>query len=519
MLKTINRDSRIGLALIGLTLFMPVSHADTFDLDTLAGKAEKLAKEPYQPPQQVPQFLRDLSFSQHREMRFKPDMSLWHESGSDFQAMMLLPGSYYSNAVDLYQIDREGVHPIGFDKNDFTYTDDALAKRIPADLGYAGFKLTYPLNASDTQNQFLVFAGATYFRGVGRDQHFGLSARGIAIDTGLTSGEEVPLFRSFWMERPNPDAKSMVVYGLLDGASLTGAYRFRIHPGDTTEIEVTARLFFRKNVQMAGMAPLTSMFYYGENTIRPVGEWRPQVHDSDGLLVHDGASGEWLWRPLINPSKLRMSYLQTDNVRGFGLLQRDTDFASYEDSEARYDNRPSAWVETEGDWGKGSVVLVEIPTNAEINDNIVAFWKSDKPVKAGDTMTLKYKLGFGPASMPEESAGRAMQTFVGDGNRIGGGSVDGAYRVIVDFNGGKLKDLKPDASVVSKVTGDENTEVLEHFVEYLPTTGSWRLSMLVRPAKGQMMSLRAFLSMGDKPLTETWTYKLPADTDIRAASK
>jgi glucans biosynthesis protein len=213
-----------------------------------------------------------------------------------------------------------------------------------------------------------------------------------------------------------------------------------------------------------------------------------------------------------------MSYLQTENVRGFGLLQRDSEFSEFEDSEARYDNRPSAWVEPEGDWGKGDVVLVEIPTRAEINDNIVAFWTPDDPAKAGQTRTLKYKLGFGPKTMPDQPSGRAVQTMLGDGNRIGGGNVDGGYRIIVDFKGGKLDPLKAGASVVSKVTGGENVEVLEHFVEYITPSDAWRLSMLVRPAPGEVMDLRAFLGMEGEALTETWTYQLPADADIRAGS-
>lgn len=503
-----------ALVLIGFT-----SSALGFGLSDVVEKARERSQQPYKAPAQVPQFMRDLDYNQFQEIRFKPEKSLWQDNGSRFQIMMMPPGLFYGHPVVLNEIDAEGVSRISFEKKQFSYPNQEFAKRVPADLGYAGFKVTYPLHEPDIQSQFLVFAGASYFRGVGRENSFGISARGIAVDTGLASGEEFPSFVEFWLERPSAESDSMVVYGLLDGPSVVGAYRFSIHPGDETKVEVKARLFPRKDIKLLGVAPLTSMFYYGENTSRPVGEWRPQVHDSDGLLVHDGVSGEWLWRPLINPRTLRMSYLQTENVRGFGLLQRDAAFSQFEDISARYEKRPSAWVEPKGDWGKGQVVLVEIPTKSETNDNIVAFWRPEADVSQGQELEFEYTLGFGGSNIPGQPAGRAVQTFIGDGNRVGGGNAEGAYRIITDFAGGPLDELDAQASVVSKVTGGEKIEVIEHFVERLEPNGRWRLSMLVRPPTTETLALRAFLSLDDKPLTETWTYELPADADIRKGGK
>lgn len=509
----------VRTGIVMMALLGPVTSASGFGFDTVINKAKRTAEQTYQAPETVPPFLQDLSYQQYREIRFKRGQSLWRGAGSRFQAMMMMPGTYYRHAVTLHQVTADGVQPVPFNRNHFNYPNQALAKRIPADLGYTGFKLTYPLDDADSRNEFLVFAGASYFRGVGAGQHFGLSARGIAIDTGLPSGEEVPVFTEYWLERPAADADSMRVYALLNGPSVTGAYRFQIRPGDTTSIEVTARLFFRDDVELPGFAPLTSMFYYGENTMRPRGEWRPQVHDSDGLLIHDGKTGEWLWRPLLNPRSLRMSYLQTHNVRGFGLMQRDTDFSRFEDPEARYDKRPSAWVETQGDWGKGDVVLVEIPTESETNDNIVAFWKPDTGVRTDSAMTLEYTLHFGDAMVPDQPSGRAVQSFFGDGNRTGGGDAEGAYRVIVDFADGPLESLGPDASVVSKVSGGDHVDILEQYVEYVAADEEWRLSMLVRPEAEEALSLRAFLSLNGDPLTETWTYELPPGADLRSGEE
>lgn len=486
--------------------------------DDIASKAREKAETEYQPPPGVPGFLTDLSYRAYQSIRFNPEASLWRDGGSRFQVMMVAPGSYYTHTVKLNEVDASGVEPIPFNKSAFSFPDPELAKRIPADLGYSGFKLTYPMGDGKDQNQFLVFAGASYFRGVGAENYFGLSARGIAIDTGLPSGEEMPSFVEFWIERPGAESDRIRVYGLLDGPSVAGAYRFDIQPGPTTRVDVTAELFLRNQVEQPGLAPLTSMFYYGENTVRPTGEWRPQVHDSDGLLIHDQGAGEWLWRPLINPSRLRLSYLQVNRLGGFGLMQRDTAFHEFEDAEARYDRRPSAWVMPRQGWSDGEVVLVEIPTNSESNDNIVAFWKPKEPAQKGGHRKLTYSLRFGGNEIADQDTGRAVKTFVGDGNRLGGGNVENAYRIIVDFAGGPLDNLKPDAAVVSKVSegsgNDDAVEIIEHFVEYVEADGNWRLSMLIRPVGKGSRVLRGQLMLDNEALTETWTYSLAPDSEL-----
>lgn len=489
-----------------------------FGFDDVVARAETLAQEEYRAPDPVPEFLQNLGYEQYQSIRFRPGASLWRGGNSRFQVMMMPTGGFYRHPVSLHVVDREGVHPLEFDKTLFDYPSPELAKRVPADLGYAGFKLTYPLATPGVQNQFLVFGGASYFRGVAAGQRFGLSGRGIAIDTGLASGEEFPVFREFWLERPKGGSNVMVVYGLLDGPSLTGAYRFEVHPGEALRLDVSARLFFRNQVEQLGLAPLTSMFYYGENTVRPRGQWRPQVHDSDGLLIHDQQSGEWLWRPLLNPAELQLGFHQVGNLGGFGLIQRDRSFSRFEDSEARYDLRPSAWVEPGEDWGNGEVVLVEIPTDSEANDNIVAFWKPRQEVAAGDSRYLTYTLTFGAPSISGHPLGQAVRTFVGAGDQPGGGETEGAYRFIVDFQGGAMDRLDRNAAVVSEVSAGGG-QIIEHFAEYIDARHGWRLSVLARPEEGRPLALRGALSADGQPVSETWTYQLGPATGLRKPPK
>ena len=509
------RGTVLTSAAFCLCLPLGLQAAD-FSFEQVITKARERAESSYQPPKEVPRFLQELSFDDYQGIRFKPENSLWHESDSAFQVMPVPSGLFYRNPVQVHVINEQGVEPLTFAKNQFTYPNTEVERLVPADLGYAGFKLTFPLKGEDQQNQFLVFAGASYYRAVGSENNFGISGRGLAIDTGMPGGEEFPDFVEFWLERPAPDATSMTFYGLLDSPSMTGAYRFVATPGEQTALAVESVLFPRHDVELLGVAPLTSMFYYGENSIRPRGEWRPEVHDSDGLLVHDGGTGEWLWRPLRNPSTLRMDYFSVQNLRGFGLLQRDTDFRSYQDPEAIYDGRPSSWVETDGSWGPGKVVLVQIPTPNETNDNIVAFWQPNDPVERGKPLKHRYRVLFGDHSITANPLGRAHETFVGDGMRVGGGNEEGALRLIVDFAGGPLDELSEDAAVLGEVEMQNGGELIEQFVQYLPALQRWRLSMLVRPAANESLALSAHLRDAEQTLSETWQYEIPAGSDLLA---
>ena len=502
--------------LAGLILSLQVFTAyaaDKFGLQSVVERARLLAEQPYQAPLPAPRFMLDLNYDQYRDIRFEPDKSLWRRQASPFKVLLTMPGTFYRHAVRINVIDIAGIHAVPFDKNNFTFEDQDLKRRIPPDLGYAGLILTYPINDSKIQDQFIVFAGASYFRSVGRGNVWGITARGLAIDTGLPSGEEFPDFMEFWLEQPSAGAREMRLYALLDGPSVTGAYEFLIRPGLPTEMKVSAVIFPRTQLRLLGIAPLTSMFYYGENSHRPLGQWRGEVHDSDGLLFQNG-SGEWLWRPLQNPGGLEVDYFNTGDIKGFGLLQRDTLFTDYQDMGARYDQRPSAWVRPDGKWGVGQIVLLQIPTTGEWNDNIVAFWTPGKPLPPNQPYEFGYVLSFGGPEPVKQPVGRSINTFIGDGNVGGGGNAPGAYRIVVDFAGGSLEKLAPDAAVEPIVSGMNQTAVLESFVEYNPALASWRLSILARPEEDEALDLRAYLLAEGQALTETWSYRLPPGSGI-----
>jgi periplasmic glucans biosynthesis protein len=496
-------DSRIIRWVASILLFLCSASAQadgTFGFDNVAALAKKAAGEAYRAPSPIPEFLKTLSYDDYRDIRFDVKRSLWRERGN-FRVQLVHPGFLYGYAVRLNTIEGDAVSNVPFDASMFTYGRNKFADKIPADLGFAGFRITFPLNSKAEFDHVAVFAGASYFRAVAKGEVFGLSARGLAIDTGLPSGEEFPLFTEFWLERPAANAREMKLYALLDSASVTGAYSFVLQPGERTIVHVRARLFLRKAVNELGIAPLTSMFLFGEEKPRPAGEWRPEVHDSDGLLMRS-SKGEWLWRPVGNPEKLRVSYYNFDSPSGFGLLQRDRRFQDYEDLETRHELRPNAWITPVGRWGNGFVKLVEIPSQKETNDNIVAYWLPRNLPPPGRPLELAYQISFESNEPGDLGSGRVVAM------RFGNGDKEDWQRIVLDFEGEKIKSLPSPAAVKAVIRVGQDGQLVQQSVVRNPVTGGYRLAFQIKRARGKPLELRAYLQNRQDILTETWSYQL-----------
>ena len=471
-----------------------------FGFDNVADTARKLASESFRALQPIPEFLTTLNYDDYRDIRFDAKQSLWRESGN-FQVQLIHPGLYYGHAVKINLIEEGAVRPVSFSPHQFTYGRNKFADKIPADLGFAGFRLAYPFYRRGEFNHVIVFAGASYFRAVAKGQVFGLSARGLAIDTGLPSGEEFPTFKEFWLERPGRDARESKLYALLDSPSVSGAYLFVVRPGERTVVSVRLRLFLRKAVKELGIAPLTSMFFFGEEKPRPEGDWRPEVHDSDGLLIQSSA-GEWTWRPLGNPEKLRVSYYDLNNPRGFGLLQRDRQFSNYQDLETRHELRPNAWITPVGDWGSGYIKLIEIPSGKETNDNIVSYWIPRRVPPVGQPFDVTYRISFQSNDPVVPTTARVTAMRIGNGDR------EEWKRVVLDFEGAKLAALSESTPVQAVIALGQDGQLVQQSAYRNSVTRGWRLSFQIKPPKGKPLELRAYLQNGKDTLTETWSYQL-----------
>jgi glucans biosynthesis protein len=465
--------------------------------------AQDRASKPYRNRSTpLPEPIAKLSYDEYRDIRFQRTSSLWYDKAL-FEVQFFHRGFNFDRRVNIAEVSGGVARPVLYNPAMFDFGPRLPKLAFPPDLGFAGFRIHYPLNAPSYKDELIVFLGASYFRVLGRNQSYGLSARGLAIDTGAASGEEFPYFTDFWLVKPEPTARTLTIYALLDSPGIAGAYQFEVRPGTTTQVQVTAELFPRRQIAKLGIAPLTSMYLYGENSgAHRFDDYRPEVHDSDGLMIERG-TGEWQWRPLVNPKELRVNRFMDEHPRSFSIVQRDRDFNHYQDNDARYERRPSYRVEPIGDWSKGGVELVEIPSDEEIHDNIVSFWVPDAQVLPNKPMTFSYLLSAYTGTNLWPPGGKVIATHF---TRIVSGTtpVPGVRRVIVDFAGGDLDSLGGTQPVQAQAsaTGGEIDEIS---VERLAANGVWRVSMRMK-TNDKPVDLRCYLTLYGEALTETWTY-------------
>ena len=487
-----------------------------FGMTDLEGLAEDRAAEPYVtegPENELPAALNDLTYDQHRAIRNVGAERIWQDEGLPFRLEPIHSGYLFRHPVLLNEVTAEGeVKPIPFDQKYFDYSKLVLEGEVDwsSVTGFAGFRLQFPLNKGREQwDEIGSFAGASYFRVLGQDQRYGISARALTINSvHAESAEEFPDFVEYWLVRPKPSDKHLQLYALLDSPSVTGAFSMRILPGVDTQVNVDATLFFREEVLSLGLAPLTSMFFYGENSReRHFSDWRPEIHDSDGLLV-ESETGEMLWRPLVNDPIIRFSSFTTKSAKGFGLMQRDRNFAHYQDLDNPYHKTPSYWVEARGGWPEGAVRLIELPTEYETYDNVVSFFEPSVTPEVGseDPMRFSYILHSKMHFESNLSHNHVAATRVG---------IDASFpdtrRFIVDFDGPDLEALDKAREVFAVIDSSSNGYVSENRCFKDPESGGWRVAFKLDTEDDNKspVELRCFLKLlpEDRTLTETWTYQ------------
>jgi periplasmic glucans biosynthesis protein len=486
-----------------LSVAGPAPAADTpaqaapFDSSAVRTLARQLSLQPYKAPDNtLPAPFKDLDFDAYRGIRFDPAKSLWGGQGRKFTVQFFHRGYIYPDRVNIFEVADGRAQPVTYSADLFSF-----AKIAPStgDLGFAGFRIQYPLNHADPSDEVCAFLGASYFRAVAKGQGYGLSARGLAIKTADSGGEEFPVFRSFWLERPAPGADVIVIHALLDSPSATAAFRFTIRPGQDTIFDTETAIYPRTDIAQAGLAPLTSMFLFAANDRVRFDDWRAAVHDSNGLQISTGHD-EALWRPLTNPRDLQISAFEDTSPRGFGLIQRARAFVDYQDLESRYEKRPALWVEPIGDWGHGVVELVEIPSDREVNDNMVAFWRPHDPLRAKGEYLLNYRLHWCWAPPGEVKLAQAMQTRCGV-------SFDHKHRqIIIDFVGPSLKGVTADSPPTLDV-GCDKGKIVNAVTEPNPEVSGWRVSIELDTQDNKLVELHARMMQGDQPLSETWIYR------------
>jgi glucans biosynthesis protein len=449
-----------------------------------------------------------ITYDHYQHIKFRGPKTFWRDEDLPFQLEFMHPGMHYIQPIELFSWENGTAKPIRFSKDYFDYSEVEFLnlEQDEPNMGFTGFRIMSKMgktNPGDMHRETVVFQGASYFRALAEDQHYGLSARGLAINTSLEGQEEFPDYTSFWLEKPAKEAKQLVFCALMDSPSTAGATRFVLTPGKTTDMEVETQLYPRKDISEIGIAPLTSMFFHGENSPHQYGDYRPEVHDSDGLLIQQGK--DWRWQPLSEVPYFNLQSLPLKQISGFGLMQRDREFDHYQDLEAWYHERPSVWVEPLEDWGSGKVQLLRLHTESDIVDNVVAYWKSDQ----GQAFKhLHYRLSWRSDDPPAHTLGKVVSTRATNRAVDGLPGYKGRVRFIVDFNGvPKLKEL-PKAEVLFNGKGQTKPAV----VQENPYVKGWRVIAQVFPENcdGPMdVSIR--LTNGGNSVSETWSYPIPTE--------
>lgn len=499
-----------GLLAGGANSLLVPAHADEagapFDFEHVVARAREAAATDFVRPQMTLSGpFADLRYDSFRGIRFR-DEARRFTGGQGFQMDLMPPGFYYEDRVVVNVVSGDTSEPIDFttDYFDFSpryfpYPDGRAPAGEDGDMGFSGIRFRHPVNRPGVWDEVLVFQGASYFRAVARDTLYGLSARGLAIGTGSPDPEEFPLFTEFWVEEPAPGARELHIHALLDGPSVTGAYRFTITPGAETVMQVEARLFPRVDIAAVGIAPLTSMYFFGPEKRSGVDDFRDAVHDSDGLRIVNGA-GERIWRPLRNPGAVEASSFVDRDPRSFGLIQRSRAFTDYQDAEAHYEQRPSAWVEPGEAWGPGAVQLVELPTTDEFADNIVAFWRPAEPLATGREHRFTYRLVWGQLPVEPLPLARVIAT------RSGASILDATERVfVVDFDLGMINF----ATVTPRVTASAG-ELKGISISPLPGGNIARIGFHLIPGSESESEMRLALVSEGATASEVWLYRWTA---------
>ncbi len=471
---------------------------ESFAADHVRKLAEDLSKNPFAKPRMdTPEPFNALSAEQFRDIRFRPEATIWRGQGLDYEVQLLPMGWLYDTPVEIWLVEGGKARSLRADGASFAIGRSIEKAPEGAPFGFSGFRISSTLNRTDVLDDVISFQGASYFKAVGRSGAYGLSARGLAINTARPGGEEFPVFRAFWIEKPEAAASEIVIHALLDSESVAGAYRFTVRPGRATEVFVTADLFPRRELTHVGLAPLTSMYFYGPAQRRFIGDYRPAIHNSEGLAVVNG-HGERLWRPLSNPKMLQTSAFVDKDLKGFGLVQRNRAFETFQDLEARYDRRPSAWIEPAGSWGDGYVELIEIPIAESIHDNIVAYWKPAKPLEQGKRFRYGYRMTWGDEVPVVWSGAWVASTQVGAGNNAD------TVQFVIDFAGPAARDASelPVADLMASAGATSNLSVQRH-----PLLPGIRVKFTLNTAGTELIELRLGLKLAGQLISENWLYR------------
>ena len=477
--------------------FGQVPEQEPFDSDRLLAMARALAKKPHKPvAADLAAPFSNMPYDDYVTIRRKPDGLVWNGEGLGFVIEPLHRGFLFGAPMQINLVENGLAQRLAYDEAKYDFGKVSPPGGV-ADIGFSGFRVLLP-GEGDSLAETAIFQGASFYRAQARNQNFGIMARALSVRTADPRGEEFPVIRAVWIERPNLAAGVLVIHALIDSESIAGAYRFTLRPGEATIVDTECTLFARTEVDHFGLGGMTATYLFGPIDRRRSEDLRPGVYEVNGLQMLNG-KGEWIWRPVANRETLQTSSFLDNNPRGFGLLQRDRDYARFADDDQHWERRPSLWIEPIGDWGEGMVQLLEIPSDSEINDNIIAYWKPKNVLAAGSETAFAYRQFWCWA--PPESSNLAAAS-----ESRGGRAPGKRRRFVVNFTGDILADPQKAAEIKPRLTAAPGT--IASMRTFMSRDGkTMRVMFDIDLTSENYCEIRLALENQGKPLSETWLYR------------
>ena len=476
----------------------PLEPPRPFGPETVLNMARELAKSPFKAPKlELPEIFSNLSYDQYSKIQRTPGSAIWSDEKLGFALEPLHRGFIFTTPMQLNIVEYGLAQRMMYDRADYRFADPQPPADLP-DLGFSGVRVKAA--SSQGWDGLAIFQGAAFFRSLARGQRYGVNARGLSIRTGDAAGEEFPLFRELWIEKPSPASDALTIHALLDSTSLTGAFHFTLRPGEATIIDTELTLVARVAVDHLGLGSMTATYLFGALDHRRPDEVRPAVYDVEGLQILTGA-GEWLWRPVASRNALQISAFGDLNPRGFGFLQRARALDAFDDDAARWELRPSLWIEPVGDWGEGEVILLEIPSDSEYNDNIIAQWRPKAGMAAGATVSFAYRQFWcwTPPARPKLATVASSRA----------GKIGKRWRFIVEFVADLFADPRRAAEVSATIEPSAQAALAFPIYRY-PERRSIRVVFDLDPGSESYCELRVVLKDAGQPASETWLYRWTA---------
>ena len=464
-------------------------------------QAELLSKSKYNEPLKIK---NDLTIDEYSQITFNASKALWMNEALLFRLEFFHLGYIYNTPLAVNEFKGLYSQDIRFTNDLFNFGNlnkDTSDKAKDLE-GYAGLKILCQLNRPNQFDELISVLGNEKFRALGRYNIYGLYAAPL-ITIGINNKINLAHYTKFWLGKPESKSDHLTMCAIADSPEATIAFHYEIYPGDDTKVKTKSTIYPRIDTLSVGIAPMSTLYFSGINTLSRYNLYYSQFHYSDNLII--SSEKNVFSQPLENYEQTVVNEVKTKDIKFFGLSQRDRNYDHYQTLFIALHLMPTLWIKPDNDWQKGKVVLVETPANNPNTLNIYAFWVPEEKLHKGKVYSYDYTMHWAINEPdPDTGPGCVSSTKVGlDGDNI---------CFAIKFTGTMLKKLPAVANITSLTTISSNSKITDIKIQKDPFDNQWiALITASKPVKvdnkQSQVSLSCTLMYGNKPITETWMYK------------